>query len=76
MPLEPLDEPSRLGSREGLVKRGGFVGVEIVIYQNDRRRLRNMDVGSVLQHMGVIDGRVALRHLGVSPAFERREHHE
>src|SRR5512135_1942417 len=26
--------------------------------------------------MGVIDGRVVLRHLGVSPAFERREHHE
>ena len=35
-----------------------------------------VDVGQILQDVGVIDGGMAVRHLDVAPAFERREQHE
>ena len=35
-----------------------------------------MEIGQVFQDMGVIRGGVAIRDFDVTPAFERREHHE
>ena len=35
VPFEALDEPTRLGGREGFVERCGLVGVEIVLHQYD-----------------------------------------
>ena len=50
--------------------------VEIVLDEYDGRRVREVDVGQVLEDMGIVDGGVAVRHLDVAPAFERREQHE
>ena len=33
-------------------------------------------MGQVLQDVSIIHGGVTIRHLDVTPAFERREHHE
>ena len=37
---------------------------------------REMEIGQVFQDMGVIHGGVAIGHFDMTPAFERREHHE
>ncbi len=50
--------------------------VEIVLDEDDRFGLCEVDVGQVFQNMGVIDGCSAVGDLDVAPAFERREHHE
>jgi len=38
--------------------------------------VREVNVGRILQDVGIIDGGVAVRHLDAAPAFERREQHE
>jgi hypothetical protein len=45
MPFEALDEPTRFGGGEGFVKRGGLVGVEIILHQHDLCRVGKMQVG-------------------------------
>ncbi len=52
------------------------MGVEIVLHQHDLRRVGKMRVGQILEHLGVIDGGVAVGDLDMPPAFQRREHHE
>src|ERR1700752_2475207 len=44
MPFEPLDEPSCFVWRKSLVERCGFMGVEIVLNQNDFLGVREMTV--------------------------------
>ena len=52
------------------------MGVEIVLDEDDRLGLREVDIGQVFQNMGEVDGGAAVGDLDVAPAFERREHHE
>ena len=52
------------------------MGVEIILDEDDRFGLREVDVGQVFQNVGVIDGGAAVGDLDVAPAFERRKHHE
>ncbi len=52
------------------------MNVEIVLDEHDGVGAREVNVGQILQDMGIIDGGVAVRHLDVAPAFERREQHE
>ena len=44
MPFEPLDEPSCLVWRKSLVQRCGFMGVEIILHQNDLLDVREVTV--------------------------------
>src|SRR6478672_7557961 len=74
--IEALDEPARLGRGKGLIERGWLVGVEIILQQHDFRRVGKMRVGQVPEHVGIIDGGVAVGDLDMPPAFQRREHHE
>ena len=50
--------------------------IEIVLDQHDGVGVREVGIGQILQDVSVIDGGVAVRHLDVTLAFERREHHE
>ena len=52
------------------------VDVEIVLDQHDGLGVREVGIGQILQDVGIIDGGVAVGHLDVTPAFERREQHE
>src|ERR1700704_142536 len=45
MPFEPLDEPSCFVRWKSLVQRCGFMGVEVVLHQNDFLGVREMTVG-------------------------------
>ena len=45
MPFEPLDEPSCFVRWKSLVQRCGFMGIEIVLHQNDLLGVREMTVG-------------------------------
>ena len=76
MPFEALDEPARLGRGKGLIERGWLVGIEIILHQHDFHRVGKMRVGQIPEHVGIIDGGVAVGDLDMSPAFQRREHHE
>ena len=63
MPFEAFDEPARLGRWKGLIERGWLVGVEIILQQHDFRRVRKMRVGQIPEHVGIIDGGVAVGDL-------------
>src|SRR5467141_4246758 len=76
MPFEPLDEPAGLGRGKGLIERGWLVDVEIILHQHDFGRVGKMRVGQIPEHVGIIDGGVAVGDLDMPPAFQRREHHE
>src|SRR3954452_9250270 len=76
MPFEAFDEPARLGRRKGLIERGWLVDVEIILHQHDFRRVGKMRVGQIPEHVGIIDGGVAVGDFDLPPAFQRREHHE
>ena len=76
MPFEPIGEAARYGRGEGRVERGGRVGAEIVLDQNDFVGVGKIQVRQFLQHLRVIDSGVMVGHLDVAPAFQRREHHE
>ena len=52
------------------------MNVEIVLDEHDGLGVRQVNVGQIRQDVGIIDGGVAVRHLDVAPAFERREHYE
>ncbi len=45
MPFEALDEPPRFDGGKSFIKRGGLVGVEIVLDQHDLCRVGEMHVG-------------------------------
>ena len=49
---------------------------EIVLNERDFVRIGKKRVGQILERMGVIDGRPAVGDFHVTPAFQRREHHE
>ena len=53
MPFETFDQPPGLGGGKGLVERCGDVGVEIILDEDDRFCLREVDVGQVFQNVGV-----------------------
>ena len=50
--------------------------IEIVLDQHDGLGAWEVDIGQVLQDLGIVDGGVLVCHLDVAPAFKRREHHE
>ena len=50
--------------------------VEIVLDQHDSLGVWEVAIGQIFQDVSVVHGRVAIRHLDVAPAFERREQHE
>jgi len=56
MPFEALGEAARFGGRKGLVERRRLVGVEIVLDEDDLLGIGEVDVGDLLQDMGVVDG--------------------
>ena len=60
VPFEALDEPARLGRGKGLIERGWLVGVEIILHQHDFHRVGKMRVGQIPEHVGIIDGGVAV----------------
>ena len=76
MPFESFDEATRFGGGEGSVERSRRMRAEIVLHQLDLFGAGKMHVGQFLEHMGVIGGGVMVGDLDVSPAFQRREHHE
>ena len=76
MPFEPLVEPSRFGGGEGRVKRRRRVRREIILHQHDLCRVGKMRVRQILERVRIVDGGVTVGDLDVTPAFQRREHHE
>ena len=50
--------------------------VEIVLDQNDRLGVREMNIGQIFQDMRIIHGGMTIGDFDVAPAFERRKHHE
>ena len=71
MPFEALDQTPGLGGGKGFVERRGGVGVEIVLDEDDRLGLREVDIGQVFQNMGEVDGGAAVGDLDVAPALEQ-----
>ena len=69
MPFEPLDEPAGLGRGKGLIERGWLVDVEIILHQHDFRRVGKMRVGQIPEHVGIIDGGVAVGDLDMPPSL-------
>src|ERR1700758_3278581 len=69
VPFEALDEPAGLGRGKGLIKRGWLVDVEIILHQHDFRRIWKMRIGQIPEHVGIIDGGVAVGDLDMPPAF-------
>ena len=47
--------------------------VEIILHQHDFGRVGKMRVGQIPEHVGIIDGGVAVGDLDMPPAFQRRE---
>ena len=76
VPFEALDQPPGLGRRKGLVERCLAVDIEIVLDQHDGLDVREVAISQILQDVSIVYGSVAVRHLDVAPAFERREQHE
>ena len=52
------------------------MGVEIVLNEDDLRDIGEVLVRQVFENLRIIDGGVAICHLDMAPAFQRREHHE
>jgi len=52
------------------------VDVEVVLDEHDGLGLGEAAIGQILQDVRIVDGGVAVGHLDVAPAFERREPHE
>ena len=73
VPFEALDEPAGLGRGKGLIKRGWLVDVEIILRSAIFARIWKMRSGQIPEHVGIIDGCVAVGDLDVPPPFERRE---
>ena len=60
MPFEAFDQTPGLGGGKGFVERRGGVGVKVVLDEDDRLGLREVDIGQVSQNVGVIDGGAAV----------------
>ena len=75
-PFEAFDQTPGLGGGKGFVERSSGVSVEIVLDEDDRFGLREVDVGEVFQNVGIIDGGAEVGDLDKAPAFERCRHHE
>jgi hypothetical protein len=58
--LEALDQPAGLGGGKGLVEGGLGVDVEVVLEEDDGRGVGEVEIGQVLEDVGVI-------HRGVAP---------
>ena len=52
------------------------MGAEVVLHQHNLLGPGKMCIGQIPEHVGEIDGGVAIGYLNVSPTFQRREHHE
>ena len=52
------------------------MGVEIVLHEHDLRDVGEVLVRQVFEDLRIIDGGMAICHLDMAPAFQRREHHE
>jgi hypothetical protein len=76
MPFEPFDEAASHGGGERLIKRGSFVGAEVVLHENDLAGLGKVSVGQFLEHVGIAHSGVAVCNLNVAPALQWSEHHE
>ena len=72
MPFEAFDQAPGLGGGKSFVERRGGTGVKVVLDEDDRLGLREVDIGQVFQNVGVIDGGAAVGDLDLAPAFERR----
>jgi hypothetical protein len=64
-----------------------FVGEDLLVgdaaiqtlrgeHQHDLRRVGKMHVRQIPEHMGIIDGSMAVGHFRKPPPFQRREQHE
>ena len=76
MPLEPLNQPARLGGGKGFVERCRLVGVEVVLHEYDLPRGWKVDIGEIFQDPSIIPGRVAIGRLDMPPALLWGEDHE
>jgi hypothetical protein len=74
--LQLLDQASGLLGRESFVKRSWFVGVEIVLHQQDLPGLRVLHVDQILDCMHIVDRRPPFGRNDVSLTAERLEHHK
>jgi len=52
------------------------VGVEIVLHQHDLRRVGKMHVRQIPEHMGIIDGGVAVGHFSHAATLPAARTHE
>ena len=69
MPFEALDEPASLRRGKCLIERCWLVDVEIILHQHDFHRVGKMHIGQIPEHVGIIDGGVAVGDLDMPPAF-------
>src|ERR1700751_3600445 len=76
MPLEPFDQTAGFIGRECFVKGSWRLRIEIVLDQHDFLSIREVGVRQLLENIGVIDGRVAIRDFHMPPALQRSEHNE
>ena len=60
VPFEALDEAASLDGRERFVKRGLAVDVEIILDEHDGLGVGKMDVGQVLQDLGIVGRGMAI----------------
>jgi hypothetical protein len=68
VPFETLDQAASLDGRERFVKRGLAVDVEIILDEHDGLGVGKMDVGQVLQDLGIVGRGMAIGNFDVAPS--------
>jgi len=76
MELQLAQNAECLLGRERLVEGRGLMGVQVVLHQADRLRLRKGHIHQPLQAAGIVLFRAALGHDNVAPAHQGFHHHE
>src|SRR5580704_17162815 len=76
MPLEPFNQPARLGGGERLIQRRWLMGVQIILDQHDLRGFRKMRLRQLFEDAREVRSRALIRDLDMPPALQRREEHE
>lgn len=76
VPLEPTGDAPGFVRREGPIKRGGGVSVQVILNQKDALGLGKMHVAQLFEHMGVVDRRTARADRDMTPTFQGGEQHE
>ena len=76
MPFEALGDPPGFIGWESLIERSRYMGIQIVLNQNDDVGVWKMNIAELFKHLSIIDGGAARGDFNMAPAFQGREGHK